>query len=113
MVKTGSPLEVLSLENFPMDIFWNFLMFFDSFNWTKTFELLSFIFESFRTGPPFVPAFWPVAGKREFRFDFWENSRIMQIIISKMIPQTVTKHDINPSRQKCFFLMKQCLKFYW
>ena len=36
----------------------------------------------------------------------------MQIITSKIIPQTVTKHDIKPSRQKCFFLMKQCLNSY-
>ena len=80
-------------------------MSFDLFSWTKTFELLSFIFESFLTGP----ALGPLDGQREFRFDFWENIRIMQIIISNIIPQTVTKHDINPSRQKCFFLMKQCL----
>ena len=89
-----------------------FLISFDLFSWTKTFELLSFIVESFRPGPSLHPVpFGPsLTGKREFRFDFWEKNRIMQIIISNIIPQTVTKHEMSPSRQKCFFLIKQCLK---
>ena len=49
-----------------------FLISFDLFSWTKTFELLSFVVESFRPGPSLHPVpFGPsLTGKREFRFDF-------------------------------------------